>query len=202
MKSLYWFLALGSTARAASPQPVQAGSNVSFNNQIQPILSEYCYPCHGPDSATRKPKKHPMRLDREQFAFEPRENGQPVIIKGKPNASEMIRRIKAKDDDIMPPASERKTLKPEEIALLEKWISQGAQYEKHWSLITPTRPKPPKDSSGWSKNPIDRFVRLKLKDNGLQPNPEEQKPRLFRRLSFDLTGLPPSPEAVREFLQD
>src|SRR6266478_9840433 len=86
------------------------GDQVSFNNQIQPVLSEYCYPCHGPDSATRKPKKHPMRLDREQFAFEPRENGQPVIIKGKPIASEMIRRIKAKDDDIMPPASVRKTL--------------------------------------------------------------------------------------------
>src|SRR2546425_8708024 len=111
MKTLYWFLALGSTAWAASPQPVQVGPSVSFNNQIQPILSEYCYPCHGPDSATRKPKKQPMRLDREQFVFAPRENGKPVIIKGDPKASEVIRRITAKDDDIMPPASEHKTIK-------------------------------------------------------------------------------------------
>src|SRR5438128_6324213 len=132
MKTLYWFLALGSTAWAASPQPVQAGSNVSFNNQIQPILSEYCYPCHGPDSATRKPKKRPLRLDREQFAFEPRENGSPVIIKGNAKDSEVMRRLRATDDDVMPPASEHKKIRPEEIALIEKWIAQGAKYEKHW----------------------------------------------------------------------
>src|SRR2546426_9748941 len=113
---------------------IQGSESISFNNQIQPILSEYCYPCHGPDSATRKPKKRPLRLDREQFAFEPRENGKPVIIKSNAPASELIRRIMAKDDDIMPPASEHKTLKPEEIVLLEKWVAQGAQYEKHWSL--------------------------------------------------------------------
>src|SRR3989442_1411234 len=146
MKTLSWFLALGSTAWAGSLPAAQTLSSVSFNNQIQPILSEYCYPCHGPDSATRKPKKRPLRLDREQFAFEPRENGKAVISKGNPKASEMVRRIKATDDDIMPPASERKTLKPEEIALIEKWISQGAQYEKHWSLIPPTRSRLPKDS--------------------------------------------------------
>src|SRR6185436_7838766 len=93
----------------------QATDKVSFNNQIQPIPSEYCYPCHGPDSATRKPKKRPLRLDREQFAFEPREDGKPVILKGHPEASEVMRRLKATDDDIMPPASERKTVKPAEI---------------------------------------------------------------------------------------
>src|SRR5712692_6949551 len=112
----------------------QTSGKISFNNQIQPILSEYCYPCHGPDSATRKPKKHPLRLDREQFAFEPRDDGKPVIIKGDAKASEVIRRLKAIDDDVMPPASEHKKVKPEEIALIEKWITQGAKYEKHWSL--------------------------------------------------------------------
>src|SRR5438093_12289155 len=91
------------TARAA-----QAADKISFNNQIQPILSEYCYPCHGPDSATRKPKKNPMRLDREQFAFEPRVEDKPVIIRGDPKASELVRRIKATDDDVMPPASAHK----------------------------------------------------------------------------------------------
>ncbi len=185
------------TARAA-----QASDKVSFNNQIQPILSEYCYPCHGPDSATRKPKKRPLRLDREQFAFEPREDGKPVIVKGHPEASEVMRRLKATDDDIMPPASERKKVKPEEIALIEKWISQGAVYEKHWSLIPPVRPTVPQASARWAKNPIDRFVARKLAENGLKPNPEEQKARLLRRLSFDLTGLPPSPNELQDFLRD
>ena len=113
----------------------QTGEQVSFNNQIQPLLSEYCYHCHGPDSAGRKPKKHPMRLDKEQFAFEPRDDGKTVIVKGHPETSELVRRITATDDDIMPPASEHKTIKPEEIALIKKWIAQGAKYEKHWSLI-------------------------------------------------------------------
>ena len=202
MKALLWFLALDAAAWAASLQAAPVDAKISFNNQIQPILSEYCYPCHGPDSATRKPKKRPLRLDREQFAFEPRENGKPVIIKSNAPASELVRRIMAKDDDIMPPASEHKTLKPEEIVLLEKWVAQGAQYEKHWSLIQPSRPRLPMDSSGWARNPIDHFVSLKLKENGLKPNPEEHKARLFRRLSFDLIGLPPSPQAVHEFLQD
>src|SRR6266478_1129839 len=171
---------------------------ISFNNQIQPILSEYCYPCHGPDSATRKPKKRPLRLDREQFAFEPRDDGKPVIIKGDAKASEVIRRLKATDDDVMPPASEHKKIKLEEIALIEKWITQGAKYEKHWSLIPPSRPAVPGDGKGLARNEIDRFVARKLNQQGLKPNPEEQKARLFRRLSFDLRGLPPSPKELKD----
>jgi len=112
------FLIVGFAAFSASSSGVFAADQpVSFNNQVQPILSEYCYHCHGPDSAARKPKKHPLRLDKEQFAFEARDDGKPVIIKGDPKTSELVRRITAKDDDIMPPASEHKTIKPEEIAL-------------------------------------------------------------------------------------
>ncbi len=114
-----------------------AEGKISYNNQIAPILSENCFHCHGPDSAARKPKKHPLRLDREDFAYEPRDDGKPVIIKGDPRASELVRRISATDDDIMPPASEQKKLKPSEIALLREWIAQGGKYEKHWSLIPP-----------------------------------------------------------------
>jgi mono/diheme cytochrome c family protein len=110
---------------AAESRPAR----ISFNNQIQPLLSENCYPCHGPDSATRKPKKQPLRLDREQFAFEPRENGKPVIIKGNPAASEVVRRLKATDDDVMPPASQHKIIKPEDIALIERWIAEGAKFD-------------------------------------------------------------------------
>src|SRR2546422_582067 len=137
-----------------SSHAARATDKVSFNNQIEPILSEHCYKCHGPDSSTRKPKKQPLRLDREQFAFQIRDNGQPVIVKGNPKASEVIRRIKATDDDVMPPASEHKQLKPEEIVLIEKWVAQGGRYEKHWSLIPPSRPPVPDAGKRWAKNPI------------------------------------------------
>ena len=180
----------------------KASDKVSFNNQIEPILSEHCYKCHGPDSSTRKPKKQPLRLDRELFAFQVRDNGQPVIVKGNPKASEVIRRIRATDDDVMPPASEHKQLKPEEIVLIEKWVAQGGQYEKHWSLIPPTRAPMPDAGKRWAKNPIDNLVAQKLSENGLKPNPEEGKARLYRRLCFDLTGLPPSPDDLRAFLAD
>jgi hypothetical protein len=196
------FVALLLFAFPSLLQAAEPDEKISFNNQIQPVLSEYCYPCHGPDSATRKPKKHPLRLDREQFAFEPRDDGKPVIIKGDPKASEVVRRITAADDDVMPPASEHKQLKAEEIALIQKWIVQGAKYEKHWSLIPPTKPKVPDDGKGWAKSPIDQFVAHKLKEHGLEPNSEAQKARLFRRLSFDLTGLPPTPAELHDFLKD
>src|SRR5437667_10759103 len=158
MKALLWFLALGVTAWAASLQAGPVDAKISFNNQIQPILSEYCYPCHGPDSATRKPKKHPLRLDREQFAFEPRDECKPVIIKVDAKGSEVLRRLKATDDDVMPPAGEHNKVKPEEIALIENWIAQGAKYEKHWSLIPPSRPTVPGVGKGGASNEIDRFV--------------------------------------------
>src|SRR5216683_6540753 len=92
--SAFGGLALLTVGLALFTPSVQAAENISFNNQIQPILSEYCYPCHGPDSATRKPKKRPLRLDREQFAFEPRDDGKPVIIKGRAEISQVIRRLK------------------------------------------------------------------------------------------------------------
>jgi len=178
-----------------------AEGKISYNNQIAPILSENCFHCHGPDSAARKPKKLPLRLDREEFAYESREDGKPVIIKGDPKASELVRRITATDDDIMPPAWEQKKLKPEEIALLEQWIAQGGKYEKHWSLIPPARPAVPEAGAGWARNAIDRFVARKLAEKGLAPNPPEQKARLYRRLSFDLTGLPPSRREVERFVR-
>ncbi|HEX3719336.1 MAG TPA: DUF1553 domain-containing protein [Verrucomicrobiae bacterium] len=186
----------------AFAQAVFADTNtISYNNQIGPILSENCFRCHGPDSASRKPKKHPLRLDREQFAYELRDDGKPVIIKGNPDASELVRRITATDDDIMPPASEQKTLTTNEIALIKKWISQGGKYEKQWSLIAPVKPAVPSDPSGWARNPIDNFVGRKLAQIGLKPNPREQKARLYRRLSFDLTGLPPNPADLEEFVR-
>jgi mono/diheme cytochrome c family protein len=191
------FGALIAFARAA----VAADDTVSYNNQIGPILSEHCFHCHGPDSATRKPKKHPLRLDRGDFAYELRDDGKPVIIKGDPAASELVRRITATNDDVMPPASEQKPLNAAEIALLKEWISQGGKYEKHWSLIAPVKPVVPSDGLGWARNPVDNFVARKLAQNGLSPNPEEARARLYRRLSFDLTGLPPQPGELEKFVR-
>ena len=198
-----WFALLLAIASTGAARAASAEDKVSFNRQIQPILSEYCYHCHGPDSATRKPKKHPLRLDRAQDAFEARDGGQPVIIKGNPAGSEVIKRMKSKDEEeVMPPPSEHKTLKPAEVALVEQWIAQGAVFETHWAFIPPTRPVAPAEPTGWAKNPIDQFVASQLRDHGLKPNDEEQKARLFRRLSFDLTGLPPSPKELAEYLKD
>ncbi len=123
-----------------------------------------------------------------------------MIVKGDPAASELIRRITATDDDAMPPASEHNPLKPEEERLLKEWISQGGKYEKHWSLLPPVRPAVPNDGGSWARGPIDHFVARKLAQNGLQPNSDEDKARLYRRLSFDLTGLPPNPAEVEEFV--
>ena len=194
-------LAAALAGLACPPGAWAAGEAVSYNNQIAPILSEHCFHCHGPDSAARKPKKEPLRLDRAEFACGPRESGKPVIIPGDPAASELARRISATDDDVMPPAAEGKPLNAGEIALLRAWIAQGGKYEKHWSLLPPARPAVPAEGAGWARNEVDHFVARKMAEHGLAPNPEEEKARLYRRLSFDLTGLPPRPAEVEAFVR-
>jgi hypothetical protein len=174
---------------------------VSFNEHIQPVLSEYCYHCHGPDSGTREPKSEPLRLDRPEDAFALRENGLPAIVKGKPAESEVVKRMHLTDPDmIMPPPKSHKTMKAEEIALIERWIEQGAEYQPHWAFAAIVKPEPPAAGDGWAANPIDRFIAAKLAENALKPNPPEDARRFYRRLHLDLTGLPPAPEAVEAFV--
>jgi hypothetical protein len=169
---------------------------VSFNEHIQPILSEYCYHCHGPDAGTREPKSEPLRLDIEAEAFAAREDGKPVIIKGQPAASLLMKLVHEKDPEfIMPPPESHKTLDPEKIALLEKWIEQGAPYEAHWAFVPVTRPA----VEAKDIHPIDHFVGEKMAASGLSPNPPENPRRFYRRLHLDLTGLPPGPAAVDAF---
>ncbi len=183
-------------ASAATPLP----EKISFNEHIQPILSENCYHCHGPDSGTRKPKDTPLRLDREADAFAPRADGKPVIVKGKPAESLLIQLIHEKDEKkIMPPLESHKTLTPDQIALLEKWVEQGAQYEAHWSFMPVKRPEVPSAGKDWAANPIDQFIAAELEKKGLKPNAPEDMARFYRRLHLDLTGLPPSPEEVAAF---
>ena len=184
--------------------PLQAAAPISFNTSIQPILSENCYHCHGPDSGTRLPEKEPLRLDREKFAFENREDGKPVIIKGDAGASLLVRLIKSKDpDEVMPPPKSHKKLTSQEIATLERWVAEGAVYEEHWSFIPPQRPAMPSASHPESViNPVDVFIQQNLAKNGLTPAPTEEPRVLLRRAALDLTGLLPDPVDVEAFAKN
>ena len=188
---------------------ISTNEPVSFNEHIQPILSEYCYHCHGPDSGSRQPEKNPLRLDIEKDAFALRENGKPVIIKGKPDESYLIELVESKDKDlVMPPHPEKnphgKLMKPEEIALLRRWITEGAVYEDHWAYIPPKKSDLPEvTNKEWAKtNPIDRFVAARFEKAGFKPNPQQEPTRLYRRLYLDLTGLPPEPQELEKLLAD
>ena len=188
-------------AEESSPLP----DTVTFNTHIQPVLSEKCYHCHGPDSGTRQPKKAPLRLDIEEFAFENRENGKPVIIKGKPADSYLVELIHSDDPEVvMPPPESHHSMSAREIALIEKWIEQGAEYQQHWSFIKPEKLPVPetsnKDLAEWATNPIDAFILAAMEAKGLEPNPEQAAHRLLRRIYFDLTGLPPGAKEVQDFV--
>jgi hypothetical protein len=175
---------------------------VSFNHQIRPLLSDRCFTCHGPDENARKGK---LRLDLEADSRKPLDDGWQAIKPGDPARSEVVRRILSTDpDELMPPPDSNLKLSPEEKALLEAWIAQGAQYEAHWSFIPVPEmvPVPTVASHTEVRNPIDAFVQAKLAAAGLKPAAEADRATLIRRLSFDLTGLPPSPEEVAAFIAD
>src|ERR1700674_3881807 len=174
---------------------------LSFNQTIQPILSENCYACHGPDPGARKAG---LRLDRGEFAFAPHEKFGPAIIRGNPDKSPLVRRIEsANPKERMPPPEAHRTLKPEQTALLRRWVKEGAAYEEHWSFLAPKRPAilPTKDHH-WSRNPIDSFILNRLEKEGLRPSEQADRPALIRRVTYDLTGLPPTPDEVAAFVAD
>src|SRR5579871_2287465 len=175
-----------------------SGRKLSYNRDIRPILAENCFACHGPDSAARKAD---LRLDRPAEATALR-GDHAVIVRGKPAVSEMIRRITGQGS-LMPPPSSHKTLTSQQIQTLTRWVSEGAAYESHWSYLPPRRtPLPPVKNTHWARNPIDRFILARLEQVGLQPAPEADRRTLARRLSLDLTGLPPSPAEVESFVND
>ncbi|HUY93023.1 MAG TPA: DUF1553 domain-containing protein [Pirellulales bacterium] len=177
-----------------------AGAQISFNRDIRPILSDHCFQCHGPDSAQRKAD---LRLDAEAGA-EADLGGHRAIVPGDVEASELVRRITAADpEERMPPAEFERPLSAEQIDLLEKWIAEGAKWQGHWSFIPPVRPQPPAvRDAAWPRGPIDAFVLARLEAEGLSPSPEADKTTLLRRVTFDLTGLPPAPAEVDAFLAD
>ena len=204
--TLAWFgltlLSLAAIAvgpvRGAENQP--AVSNVEFNRDIRPILSDNCYQCHGPDKAQRKAD---LRLDTEAGATADLGGRRPVVA-GDVNLSEVYQRLIAEDEsERMPPVKSGKKLSKAQIELVRRWIEQGAKWQKHWSFLPPVAVSPPQIvNEARVRNPIDRFVLARLERDGLSFSPECDKTTLIRRVSLDLTGLPPTPAEVDAFLAD
>ncbi len=168
--------------------------DVLYNRDVRPILADNCFACHGFDIAKREAG---LRLDTQEGSIAALESGLAAIKPGSPDESELVRRIlSGNHDELMPPSESGKQLTNAQKKTLQDWISQGAKYEKHWAFIVPT--KTPIDAA---TNPIDHFVRARLSSEGIQPSTEADRITLLRRISLDLTGLPPSPADVDAFLQ-
>lgn len=187
------FLCLSNLADSAENQ-------VSFNRDIRPILSRNCFYCHGPDAAHREAD---LRLDLEE-SLNQTSGDESIIAPGQPDQSLLFERITSTDPDlIMPPADSGKTLKPSEVQLIKQWIREGAAWSKHWAYLKPqSTPVPEVKNQNWPVNWIDHFILARLEKQKLQPAAEADKITLIRRLSFDLTGLPPTPQEVNQFVKD
>ncbi|MCI0389170.1 MAG: DUF1553 domain-containing protein [Acidobacteria bacterium] len=205
IRNVKWLLATAiclSGLGAELTQSVQSqAQDIEFNRDIRPILSDKCWVCHGPDS---KNKKLRLRLDSEAAALIDLGGGVRAIVPGHPEQSELIRRVNAKDEtERMPPPDSGRKLTDREKELLREWIARGAKWRQHWSFIAPVRPTPPHiKNKAWGKNPIDAFVLERLETEGLQPSSEADRVTLLRRVSLDLTGLPPTPTETDDFLRD
>jgi mono/diheme cytochrome c family protein len=190
-------------ARLGPPRPAAAAPAppVDFNRQVLPILADNCFACHGPDEKQRKAK---LRLDTKEGAFAKLRSGGFAIVPGKSADSALVERITADDPHrVMPPVKTHKKLTPEQVALLTRWIDQGAPWSLHWAFVAPRRPDLPRvTDAAWVRNPIDRFILARLEKEGLHPSPEADKVTLLRRVTLDLTGLPPTPDEVDAFLAD
>jgi len=199
------------TPAAANPQAAQPSAAIGggapvasapdFAREVRPILASYCFKCHGPDD---KARKGGLRLDEAETALAPAKSGEPAIVPGRPDESELIARLLTDDpDSVMPPPAVKHPMAPEQIDVLKRWIAAGARYEKHWAYIPPRQaPLPEVKYTEWPRNPIDRFVLARLETEGLSPSPEADRATLIRRVSLDLIGLPPSVEEADAFIND
>jgi hypothetical protein len=190
MRSARLLLTLG----LVTASPAAADEPIRFNRDVRPILSDKCFACHGPDATHRKAD---LRLDTADGARQ-------VVVPGKPAESELIARVTSPQKSRrMPPAKSGKELSAAEIDLLRRWVEQGARYQAHWSYLPPQRPAVPAvKNAAWPRDAIDRFLLARIESAGLLPSPEADAITLVRRLSFDLTGLPPTPAEVDTFLAD
>jgi hypothetical protein len=191
-----WLAVVGTQVFVAGVSTVVAADAIDYNRDVRPILSEHCFACHGFDKNQRKAD---LRLDVRESALE-----HEAIVPGKPDESELVARIDSDDpDEVMPPPKSRKPLGNAQKDILRRWVAAGAPYAAHWAYTPLVRPvvAKPKDASR-VRNPIDGFIQADLETRGIVPSPEADRRRLLRRLSLDLTGLPPTPEEVRAFLEN
>ncbi|MFM7815938.1 MAG: DUF1549 domain-containing protein, partial [Verrucomicrobiota bacterium] len=174
---------------------------VDFNRDVRPLLADYCYQCHGPDQAKRKGG---LRLDQSEGARARLDSGHHAIVPGKPTDSRLLAVVTSTDaDEQMPPAKTGKRLNPAQVELLTRWIREGAEWKAHWAYITPEKPAVPGvRNPDWPRNAIDHFVLARIEKERLQPSPEADRRTLARRVTLDLTGLPPTVEEVDAFLAD
>src|SRR5688500_15900974 len=179
---------------------LSAADEVQFHRDIRPILSDRCFTCHGPDPASRKTK---LRLD-PAAGEQPDLGGRFAIVPGDLSKSGIVQRISSANKALrMPPVSTGSVLTEREISLIQKWIEQGAKWQTHWSYLPLVQPKPPAiNRPELLRNPIDNFVIAQLERNGLAPSPETDRATLIRRVTLDLTGLPPMLAEVDAFLSD
>jgi Protein of unknown function (DUF1553)/Protein of unknown function (DUF1549)/Planctomycete cytochrome C len=208
VKLLRVFLPLWAVVLAASAHGAAKSGAPDFQREVRPILSRYCFHCHGPDDKALKAK---LRLDQRDSATKPLKSGETAIVPGKPNQSELVRRIFAKDaDEVMPPPETKHVLTDVQKDILKRWIATGADYQPHWAFVAPKQPPVPAVQSSKFKvqgsivavhNPIDNFILARLAQEGLKPSPPADPHTLVRRLYLDLVGLPPTPEEVDEFVQ-
>jgi hypothetical protein len=177
--------------------------SVDYNLHIRPILSDRCFKCHGPDAAARKAD---LRLDTYEGAIAALKDNPSThaIVPGNPDSSEVYLRISSADtSEVMPPVKSNLKLAEYEIELIKKWISQGAKYQRHWAFITPKPQNVPEvENEEWATNEIDHFILAKLEQKNLAPNEMADKERILKRLSFDITGMPPTIEMQEKFLAD
>ncbi|MGH9162490.1 MAG: DUF1549 domain-containing protein, partial [Vicinamibacteraceae bacterium] len=204
-----WLLAVclvvGVTASSCrrDPTPRVAGlpDTIDFNFHVKPILSDRCFACHGPDARVRKAT---LRFDRKEIAFATLPSGRTAIVAGKAGKSALVARIMSTDPKVMmPPPDSHLSLSDYERAVLVRWIEQDAEWKPHWSFIPPKKPAVPAvKNAGWPRNDIDRFILHALEARGRVPAKEAPRETLIRRVSFDLTGLPPTIEEIDSFVQD
>lgn len=194
---------LSCSEKGSDSTPLSSGDQISYNFHIRPILSDNCFACHGPDENKRESG---LRLDNAEGAYAALKEtpGVHAIVPGKPAQSAIISRIESSDDsELMPPPESNLKLTSEEVDLIKSWVKQGAKYEPHWAFLPPVKAGLPEVSDpDWVNNEIDHFVLAKLDRLGLKPNEKADKMLLLKRLSLDLTGLPPSEDLIKSFEAD
>ena len=201
VRLVFSVLALFSWTLGASSAAYAAEDEIDYNRDVRSILSDKCFKCHGPDSNERQAG---LRLDDPTSALAEADSGLIAIVPAEPDESELIRRIYSTDEgEVMPPPDSGKSLSDAERETLRRWIEQGAQYDQLWSFVVPQRPElAAVQNAAWVRNGIDYYVLAQLEAAGLQPSPEADRATLIRRLTLDLTGLPPTPKEVDDFLND